>query len=111
MLVTAFVSISSAATDDEILIFTKGVIASDSTTEGTIITIKDNNLLATYVFKEYDSKDWDMIATRTGWIMDAMIKVIQEYPDRFSAICVGMFEGEKLLALEALHLNATQEMS
>ncbi len=86
----------SATPDNEILLFAKGVIASDSTIEGTVVTIDGDSLIANYFLGEYDSRDPEMLTAKAEWVMDAMINVIKEYPDRFSAVYTGVFEGQKL---------------
>ncbi len=105
LILLAFIEMSSAASDYEISIFAKGVIASDSTIDGTVVTIENDSLIANYFLQEYDSKDPDMLTAKAEWVMDAMIRVIQEYPNRFSGVYVGVFDGQKLQAQETLYLK------
>ncbi|MCX6678402.1 MAG: hypothetical protein NTU95_10750 [Methanothrix sp.] len=104
MLVTLF-GIASAVSDNEILQFAKGVVAGDSSIKGTVILIKNDTLVANYFLSEYDSRDPDMLVSKAEWVMDAMVKVIQEYPDRFTAVHAGVLNDQKLLASDSLWLN------
>ena len=105
LMLTMLVGVTSAVSDNEILQFTKGVIAGDSTIKNTVVLIENDTLVANYFLSEYDSRDNDMLVSKANWVMDAMVKVIQEYPDRFSAVHAGVFYGEKLLASDSLWLK------
>ncbi len=98
------IGIVGAVEDAEILQFAKGVMAG-SIVDGTIISIHDDLLRGNYSLNEYDSRDPIMNAAHADWVIEALLRVIQEYPTRFSYAQAYVLDGPNVRAATIIVLK------
>jgi hypothetical protein len=90
-LVLASIGIVSAANDDEILIFAKGVLASDESVRYNVNILGDN-LSLDRSFGQYDRTDVDNIGYSLSRMAGLAKKIIDAYPDRFTRLDTKLYD-------------------
>ena len=106
-LVLASIGIVSAASDDEILLFSKGVLSSDY--EKHSANIIGDNLSIEGFSGEYGEKTVDSIGYRLSRMSSLAKKIIDAYPDRFKRLDLKLYDstGRSLIGTMSIVVGKT----